>query len=720
MNLLTRIKQSFIQNPYPVLLVISWLIWCFSFQGFITGKLSLVSDALAYYEHFKYYIDQLMRGVYPMWDPTWSSGIPFEFFLRRIGSFNPFYSLIAIFRVIGFQPTQAYLLFLSVYYFVGMVGFYKLSKLALKDRMLAFIAFLTLMFSSLGTRLFDSYILLTFIPMVWFFYFLLAFHGEQKRHYFLGMIFTAMILFTTYVPFYFITILLCFIVITTIFYFASCGEFVTNLFRFSKKHLIFVLACLLIFSYALVPGILFFKEGKKGEFVLTYRHSSLKSQNAMEVDPEWNKWAMVEDVTYAKHYPQLKDFNFAILYVPVTVYIVFLLALFIRINKRIIFLFALGVVFFLIGSPDVTGFYNFLHKYVFYFKYFRNLHFFLWLVLLPLCILFLVEELKIFLRYKPVTQKHKILLFLFLVMIHGGILFYFIKQGNGLISTYCALAGSFLFLTLYFYFSIFSKSILFMIPVMMMVVSQPIEVFHYLQKNSVKPGLHYRYEKEYLKLRIADDIRAEYFHRPLELSAYSYQNVDESLKPVPGYFDTKWFAQFVSNINDQVLDHYRVGKLLVYDHVKEMPDNQINWEEMGEALAHHKNIAFINRPSEEQGEAGGGEVELVTEHSQNVQPVEFDVNVIRLKTTFPTKKFLVYNDSFYHGWQAFINGKEVPLYKANAAFKGIWVPAGEQQVTFRFGETWKRFVNGSLLLLFYLTFIFLAVLWWKDRKRELV
>jgi hypothetical protein len=720
MNLLNRIKQSFIQNPYPVLLVISWLIWCFSFKGFITGKLALVSDALAYYEHFKYYIDQLMRGVYPMWDATWSCGIPFEFFLRRIGSFNPFYSLIMFFRVIGIPATQAYLLFLAVYYFIGMVGFYKLSEIALKDRMLAFIAFLTLMFSSLGTRLFDSYILLTFIPMVWFFYFLLAFHGEQKRHYFLGMIFTAMILFTTYVPFYFITILLCFLIITAIFYFPSCREFVVNLFRFSRKHLIFVLACLLIFSYALLPGLLFFKEGKRGEFVLTYRHSTLKTENSMEVDPEWNKWAMVEDVTYAKHYPELKDFNFAILYVPISVYVVFLMALFIRMNKRIIFLFALGIIFFLIGSPDVTGFYNFLYKHVFYFKYFRNLHFFLWLVLLPLCILFLVEELKIFLRYKPATKKHKILLLFFLITIHAGILIYFIKQGNGLISTYCALGGSFIFLVLYFYFSFFSKGILFMIPVMMMVVSQPIEVFHYLQKNSVKPGLHYRYEKEYFKLRIPDDIRAKHFYQPLELSAYSYQNVDESLRPVPGYFDTKWFAQFVSNINAEVLDHYRVGKLLIYDHIKVMPDSLINWEELGETLAHHKNMAFINQPSEESGDAGGNQVELVTEQSKNVQLLEFDANVVRLKTAFPTKKFLVYNDSFYHGWQAFINGNEVPLYKANVAFKGIWVPAGEQVVTFRFGEIWKRFLNGSLLALFYFTFICLCMMWMRDEKKQAV
>ena len=62
----------------------------------------------------------------------------------------------------------------------------------------------------------------------------------------------------------------------------------------------------------------------------------------------------------------------------------------------------------------------------------------------------------------------------------------------------------------------------------------------------------------------------------------------------------------------------------------------------------------------------------------------FDLNFIRLKTHFKTRKFLVYNDSYHSGWQARVNDASVPVYRANAAFKGIWLPPGETHVLFRY------------------------------------
>jgi hypothetical protein len=46
--------------------------------------------------------------------------------------------------------------------------------------------------------------------------------------------------------------------------------------------------------------------------------------------------------------------------------------------------------------------------------------------------------------------------------------------------------------------------------------------------------------------------------------------------------------------------------------------------------------------------------------------------------------FLVLNDTFYPGWQAEVDGVEVPIYRANITNKAIQIPAGAHRVAFHF------------------------------------
>jgi len=218
MNFLEKIKEIFCSRRMAFLLLASFLVWGFLMRGFILNKSLLIGDAAAYYEHFKFYLDNISRGVYPMWESSREFGVPSEFFLRRIGSFNPLFYLILLFNVLGLSYLSSYLVFLTVYYFLGMLGFFLLAQRVLKDPITAFAAYLLLMFSSLGTRLFDSYIVLTLIPMIWFCYFLISFSLQQEKCYFLGITLTLMILATTYVPFYFLTIVLTFLIFFIILY----------------------------------------------------------------------------------------------------------------------------------------------------------------------------------------------------------------------------------------------------------------------------------------------------------------------------------------------------------------------------------------------------------------------------------------------------------------------------------------------------------------------
>ena len=46
--------------------------------------------------------------------------------------------------------------------------------------------------------------------------------------------------------------------------------------------------------------------------------------------------------------------------------------------------------------------------------------------------------------------------------------------------------------------------------------------------------------------------------------------------------------------------------------------------------------------------------------------------------------YLFTGDAYYPGWEAELDGRPVPLYRANLAFRAVYVPAGEHLVVQRF------------------------------------
>ena len=40
----------------------------------------------------------------------------------------------------------------------------------------------------------------------------------------------------------------------------------------------------------------------------------------------------------------------------------------------------------------------------------------------------------------------------------------------------------------------------------------------------------------------------------------------------------------------------------------------------------------------------------------------------------------VFSETYYPGWHAWVDGREVPVWKANYAFRGVIVPAGRHEV----------------------------------------
>ena len=79
----------------------------------------------------------------------------------------------------------------------------------------------------------------------------------------------------------------------------------------------------------------------------------------------------------------------------------------------------------------------------------------------------------------------------------------------------------------------------------------------------------------------------------------------------------------------------------------------------------------------------------------------------------PDGVWLVYADSYHPGWMAFVNGKKVPIYEANVAFKAIHLERGHSGVRLIFNNGFG-FVTSHVIALFGLMMAisFFTILAW--------
>ena len=136
-------------------------------------------------------------------------------------------------------------------------------------------------------------------------------------------------------------------------------------------------------------------------------------------------------------------------------------------------------------------------------------------------------------------------------------------------------------------------------------------------------------------------------------------------------------------------------------------------------------MAFIVGAGPEDKEDAGaqrrsipGTARPIMGNSGAFQVLKYDSNSVRVKTKFDSRKFLVYNDSFHSEWQAFVDGKKTDLFRANVAFKGVWIPAGEHTVYFRYGANWRYGLELLLLGTFHIIFVYLVWGTWKERNES--
>jgi len=68
--------------------------------------------------------------------------------------------------------------------------------------------------------------------------------------------------------------------------------------------------------------------------------------------------------------------------------------------------------------------------------------------------------------------------------------------------------------------------------------------------------------------------------------------------------------------------------------------------------------------------------------NSKVEIQEYTNNKAKLNITTESDEFLVFSDTYYPGWKAYIDGQQVKIYKTNGIVKGIFIPAGKHIVEF--------------------------------------
>ena len=676
------------------------LVWLAIFLPYLNGQPAMTRHGMDYYLIVKYQMDNLMRGVFPFWDPLMFWGRPDNIDSRFIGEFNPFLWVYAVLAWVGVPRPIAFLAYALGYHFVGLAGFYLLAQRIFKDTLWAWLSFVLLLFSSLVILVFNNYcVTLMIVPVIWFFYFFIAFTQEQKKVFFAGLVFSSMLLAITYMPFYFLTIFMIVLGILVLLYPLQVPKIYSMWSAFIKENKFFVVGGCICVAFSLIPGIQWFLASESGEYALSWRHAGSSSLNAAAMGLSTiSTTGIVGPVDFRWLFSGLQYSRHLLFYVPLFLYVVLLLSLANRTTKRSLALLLSGFVIFLITLTDLTPAHKFLYEHIYFYKLIRNIFYLLCMALIPLAVLFAVEQLRLFLEDAK-KERHKAPLLVYAVLVHGFFAFFIYKTGNIIWSSYVSIVFSLIF---------FAGCILgvgFRTPgvrtlpgwgilfLAVAAVAQPAEVFYHYKKNA---------------LSVADWSPKDWFTpqfsfvRPTREKEKSEAKCHkgkspQSVQDTSGFEPWKYVGLNRSfllhqNVSHDVLEHYVKYKFILYDTAEAAEEENWDFKKFEKSI---RNVSSY---------------QAIAEDSPELTVTDFDLNLLRFRTNFPAEKFLVYNDGYDKSWRASVNGRLVRIFRANYAFKGIWLPAGENVVVFRYGSAWLYLFTCFMFALYALVFVYLLVL----------
>jgi len=656
-----------------VAFVMPCALWIFLMRDFVFGRIPVNMDTNTIYGVTKFYFNNLLNGVTPLWEPFISLGRPF-YAIAICNLFNPFTQIVPLLKLAGMNYANAFVVYMVVYFFVGCFGFYLLANEILKDRYMAYLAYVGLMFSSLGASMFTQLTFLEIVvPAIWFFYFLVRFARKLDKGNFLGMTFTGMVLISSYLPFYFLTVFFCFFILFTLIYTKDVLAFFPDLFHFLLKSWRLAIFCLIGIILVATPLLAYKILDASGDVVAPGRHCEYTSaqecydrtmgrQGGMSYDEITHSGTLGERLDAQYLFGNADKITYgsdSFFFLPFWIYAVIGLSLLLKLKRLTILLSGMAVLIGLIALGNASGLYSFLYRHIAFFSYFRNL-FFLGAFLIPIIILLGLYQLQILLSIDPRGQSAKKGIIVGIIAAHMFFAWSLTHFAGVPVVSYVTLGLSAAALAIYFsgivrippgaWAGIFA--------VILMLQPAWILKAYALNANefaTVLPSMHVKPVFNWVRpLKAA--VNNSRIYQFVHYEDFWYDMSMTDAPPTVGYPQsvTRWTFDLSEHTPQDILANYAQFKIVLYD-----------------------GISPVGEP--------------VTGPGPRINAEYFDVNTLRLKTNFSKPELLVYNDSYTTSWKAYLDGKPVELILSNQAFKGVNVPAGEHTVEFSYlppGGTW--------------------------------
>jgi hypothetical protein len=176
-----------------------------------------------------------------------------------------------------------------------------------------------------------------------------------------------------------------------------------------------------------------------------------------------------------------------------------------------------------------------------------------------------------------------------------------------------------------------------------------------------------------------------------KLQEFGEVEVVENLRTLP----RAWFVRYLQVVKkEEVLAAIRTGKL---------PDG---------SPFDPREVALFE--TEQYGMRARELPTLEPPEQADVRLTGYTSHRIELQTRNAKAGFLVLSEIFYRGWEAWLDGRRVPVEQVDYLLRGVNVPAGEHRIEFRFAA--HSFRRGAWWSLAGVAFLLVGAVWWRRRS----
>lgn len=140
-------------------------------------------------------------------------------------------------------------------------------------------------------------------------------------------------------------------------------------------------------------------------------------------------------------------------------------------------------------------------------------------------------------------------------------------------------------------------------------------------------------------------------------------------------------------------------------HVDVIPDDDAQLDALAHPEFQPTASAIVDRPVPALG---------ITAQIEPTPHVSYAPNQITIQASAAAPALLVLSDSYYEGWEAQIDGQPTPVYRANYALRGVFLPSGEHTIVFSYRP--KPFLYGGIISLSTLAGLALWLFLARQRK----